>query len=95
MNKNSTLFKELIQKTCNYLVVKSNDSPLKVSFPDVFNIDEEVIVNASFYNKSMEPITTPQINLKLTDENNEVSNFKFSVNNNAYKLNLGTLNPSL
>ena len=47
-----------------------------------------------FYNKSMEPITTPQINLKLTDENNEVSNFKFSVNNNAYKLNLGTLNPS-
>jgi len=94
MNKNSTLFKELIQKTCNYLVVKSNDSPLKVSFPDVFNIDEEVIVNASFYNKSMEPITTPQINLKLTDENNEVSNFKFSVNNNAYKLNLGGLNPS-
>ena len=42
----------------------------------------------------MEPITTPQINLKLTDENKEVSNFKFSVNNNAYKLNLGSLNPS-
>ncbi|MDG1842558.1 MAG: hypothetical protein P8I93_09450 [Crocinitomicaceae bacterium] len=27
-NNSSVLFKELIQKTCNYLVVKSNDSPL-------------------------------------------------------------------
>jgi len=92
-NSNIDFYKEILEKTCNYLLIKSNDSPLRLSFPEKFNMDEDIIVNASFYNASMEAITTSKINLKLTNDNNEEFDLQFSVYNDAYKLNMGTLKP--
>lgn len=84
---------EIIQKTLQYLLIKQNDSPLRVSLPKRFTKDEEVLVNASFYNESMELITSPVINLSLTDESNKTSKFQFGVTGNMYKLSMGKLNP--
>lgn len=84
---------EIIQKSLQYLLIKQNDSPLRVSLPKRFTKDEEVLVNASFYNESMELITTPVINLSLTDDKNKISKFQFGVSGNMYKLSMGKLAP--
>ncbi len=86
-------FTELIQKITQYLLVKQNKSALHVAFPKRFTKDEDVILNATFYNDAMEAITKPKINLTLTDDKNQKSNFQFAVAGDFYKLSLGKMNP--
>jgi len=86
-------FTELVQKTTQYLLVKQNKSALHVAFPKRFTKDEDVILNATFYNDAMEAITKPKINLTLTGDKNQKSNFQFAVAGDFYKLSLGKMNP--
>ena len=86
-------FSELISKTVQYLVVKENGDQLKVTMPKRFTKAEEVVVNASFYNESMDPITSPMIDFKLVNSNGKMVNNQFSVIGDFYKLNLGKLTP--
>lgn len=92
-NGNFEAFNELIQKTGQYLLVKQNTSSLHVTLPKRFTKDEEVIVNASFFNEALEPITKPKINFTLKDEKGKRSNLQFAVNGDMYKLVLGKLEP--
>ncbi len=86
-------FSELIQNSIQYLSVKQNQKALQVNFPKRYTKDEEVIVNASFYNESMEPITEPEIQFSLEDQNRKSSKFQFGTTGNGYKLSLGKLKP--
>lgn len=86
-------FTELIQKTTQYLLVKQNASALHVTFPKRFTKDEDIIVNATFYNDAMDAITQPKIKMVVTDEKGNKSNLQFGVTGNFYKLSLGKLNP--
>ncbi len=86
-------YREFIQKTSNYLSVKENTSALRVTLPNRFTKNEEVIVNASFYNESMAPITTPKIQFTLKDEKGKVSKMEFATYGEGYKLSLGKLSP--
>ncbi len=92
-NGNFEAFNELIRKTGQYLLVKQNTSSLYVTLPKRFTKDEDVIVNASFYNEALEPITKPKINFTLTNEKGKRSNLQFAVNGDMYKLALGKLEP--
>jgi hypothetical protein len=88
---NHEAFSELFSKTMNFLMVKQQEAGLRIEFPKRFSIEEDVIVNASFYNSALEPITKPKIELKLTDSNGKVFRLQFGVNGNGYKLSLGKL----
>jgi len=90
-NGNHDNFKELFGKVFNYLLVKRQGAGLHVEFPKRFTIDEEVIVNASFYNASLEPITKPSIAMKITDEKGKTYQSQFGVLGTGYKLSLGKL----
>lgn len=90
-NGNHDNFKELFGKVFNYLLVKRQGAGLHVEFPKRFTIDEEVIVNASFYNASLEPITKPAISMKITDEKGKTYQSQFGVLGTGYKLSLGKL----
>lgn len=90
--KSFTAFTELIHKTTQYLVVKQNASALTVTLPKRFTKAEDVIFNATFYNDAMQAITTPLINLTLTDDQGKKSNLQFAVAGEMYKLSLGKLN---
>jgi hypothetical protein len=92
-NGNFDAFNELIQKSGQYLLVKQNTSSLYVTLPKRFTKDEEVIVNASFFNEALEPITKPKINFTLTDEKGKRSNLQFAMSGDMYKLALGKLEP--
>lgn len=86
-------FSELFQKTTQYLAVKQNTSALHVTFPKRFTKDEDVIVNATYYNEAMEAITEPLINLEVTDENGKKSKLQFGVAGKMYKVSLGKMKP--
>lgn len=89
----TTAFNELFSKIGQLLLVKQNSSPLRVTMPKKFLMNEEVIVNATFLNESLEPITTPTINFQLKDENGKESKLQFGAVGKGYKLNLGQLAP--
>lgn len=85
-------FHEFVQKVSQFLVVKQNSSALRISMPNRFQKGTEVKINASFYNESLESITSPKINFELTDESGKKSNYQFAEKQNGYQLPLGILN---
>lgn len=89
--KNNDGFNELIQKSIQYLIVKKNSDPLRINLPKRFNINDEVLINAEFYNSALEQITTPDINFNLTDENDRKIPYVFAKNAKDYRLSLGKL----
>jgi hypothetical protein len=86
-------FSEIIQKSVQYLLVKQNDSPLRITFPKRFTKDEEVIVNATFYNESLQQITTPVIEMSVTDDKGKLAKYQFGTIGNMYKLSMGKMKP--
>jgi hypothetical protein len=84
-------FNELIQKSVQYLVVKKNTDALRVNLPRRFNVNDDVIINAEFYNSSLERITDPTISFVLTDENGDKVDYSFGKGELDYRLSLGKL----
>ncbi|MES2589545.1 MAG: hypothetical protein V4622_11250 [Bacteroidota bacterium] len=89
--KNHNLFNEFFQKINQYLVQKENSSNLRITLPKRFNISEEVLIKAEFYNEAMDLITKPKISFNLIDQNGKKSVLEFGVNGNMYLLPLGKL----
>lgn len=92
-NANNIAFNEIISKTIQYLIIKENTSRLRIKLPTLFNADENILVNATFYNKSYEPITTPSISFELINENDERIDYSFLPGEKSYSLDLGRLQP--
>jgi len=86
-------FNELIMKITQFLLVKQNTAALRVTLPKRFTKNEEVIVNASFYNEAMDAIITPKIDFSIKNEEGKVSKYQFGTLGNLYKISLGKLKP--
>lgn len=84
-------FNELIQKSVQYLVVKKNTDALRVNLPRRFNVNDDVIINAEFYNSSLERITEPSISFVLTNEKGDKVDYTFAKETSDYRLSLGKL----
>lgn len=89
-NQNHLVFDEIVNKTVQYLMINANSSKLRITLPKEFIEGEDVIVGASFYNESMEPITTVPIELKLKFKEEELR-YNFNPSGASYSLNLGNL----
>ncbi|MDG1147304.1 MAG: hypothetical protein P8N52_03250 [Crocinitomicaceae bacterium] len=90
-SENNDLFNELIQKTTQYLTVKSNLEPLRINFPKRVLSRDPIILRAEFYNASFDLITSPEIALYLTNTEGVSTEYTFGKNENNYTLDLGTL----
>ena len=84
-------FNELIQKTVQYLTVKKNTEPLRINLPNRFNVIDDVILNAEFYNSSFQRIVGPDISLILKNEEGVDIKYSFAKNTSDYVLSLGRL----
>lgn len=93
-NQNHLVFDEIVNKTVQYLMVNVNSSKLRITLPKEFIEGEDVIVGASFYNESLEPITTVPIELKLRFKDEELR-YNFSPTGASYSLNLGRLDAGM
>lgn len=89
--KSNKAFDELIQKSVQYLVVRKNTDALRINMPRRFSINDDVVINAEFYNSSLERITDPLISYVLTDENGAKVNYEFAKGKQDYKISLGKL----
>jgi hypothetical protein len=92
-NKNHDRFHEIFTKAYTYLMVKREGMGLTVQFEKRFSKNDRITLNANFYNASLEPITTPKIRLMLKDQNAKKYMYHFSVLNNGYSADLGSLPP--
>lgn len=92
-NKNHDRFHEIFTKAFTYLMVKREGMGLTVQFEKRFSKNDRITLNANFYNASLEPITTPKIRLMLRDQNANKYVHQFSVLNNGYSADLGSLPP--
>lgn len=95
LNKNNVAFEELIQKTTQYLSVKQQKDPLRITLPKRFNTAEDVLIKAEFYNESMELITQPTISFELKKKGGKTNILSFSPTYNFYELNIGQLESGL
>ena len=86
-------FEELVKKVSQFLVVKQNSSALRITMPSRFQKGNDIRIKASFYNESLESITTPKIMFELTDESGKKSNYQFAEQQNGYQLPLGVWPP--
>lgn len=71
-------------------MVNANSSKLRITLPKEFLEGEEVILGASFYNESMDPITSVPIALTLKNSEEELV-YDFKPNESSYELRLGVL----
>lgn len=86
-----TAFDELISKTGQYLMVKQNTEPFRVTLPKKFTPNEAISINATVLNASLDPVTTSEVHFILTAENGKESKLQFGVSGTGYKLDLGKL----
>jgi hypothetical protein len=91
LDKNNDAFNEIVKKTVQYLSIRTNTSKLRIQLPPAFYEDEAITANATFYNDSYEPITTPSIGFKLTKKEGGEQSYKFIPSRSEYALYLGNL----
>lgn len=89
--ENTHAFDEIIQKTIQYLTVKKNNAPFRVTVPRKTNPNEPVIIKAEVYNASMELVTKRNVDFRLTNDKGIQQTYDFSVVGNYYSLNVGKL----
>ena len=92
--KGHPVFDELISKTVQYLSVKDDKRKFRVyASTESFDENEPVVLNATLYNDSYEPINTPDVNIEISNEKGKLYPFAFGKVESAYQLDAGLLPP--
>lgn len=92
LNKNTNATDELINKTVQCLTVKTDKRKFKISSSKkIYNNNENILLDAQLYNESLVLINEPEVNIKITDEQNKVYDYSMDKSLNAYQLNVGAL----
>ena len=92
-NQSEEHFEELIQKTIQYLSLKSDKSNFRIKHPKKFSESDDVVLDAELYNDSYELNNNADIKLRISNESEKVFQYVFDKNGDKYHINLGTLNP--
>ena len=87
----NNLFNELIQKSTQYLTVKTNLDPLRINLPKRLISKEPVIINAEFYNSLFDCFWGPEIKFSLTYNDGVATEYTFGKNSKDYTIDLGSL----
>jgi hypothetical protein len=90
---NHNVFNELLNKSIQYLALREQQDRFMVRTNNTWNENEVIEFSAEFYNESFEPLTTPEIELLITDEEDRQYPFAFSRTRNAYTLRAGSMEP--
>ncbi|MEN9743899.1 MAG: hypothetical protein RLZZ65_1704 [Bacteroidota bacterium] len=86
-------FQSLIAQISSYLMVKQEGMGLRVEAPYRLDTDQEFILNASFYNASLQAIVSPELKWELKNEKGLLRKGELGVKGLYYQQNLGKLKP--
>lgn len=92
-NGSTARFDRLVQKMATFLALKADRSRFRVQHAPEFAENEPVTLTAELYNKSYEPVNTPEAAVVLKDEDGRDYAYSFSRNGNGYRLEAGVLAP--
>ena len=91
-NGNHNASNEIINKSIQYLAVKSDKRQFRVSLSkNVFMENELVEFEAQLYNESYELVNSVDVDLMITDQDGQEFPRQFLKTQNAYRLNAGFL----
>lgn len=91
-NKSHEATDEIITKTAQLLLSKTDKRPFRVVTPkSIFNENEQISFDARLLNASFEMVNQPEVEMEIKNENGEQFNFQFVRTENAYILNAGNL----
>lgn len=80
---------EIINKSVQYLCNNEKKDRFEVTADDVVPMHREILFDAVLYNRSMEPVTTADVSLELTDPAGNRIKSAFQPSGLGYSLNLG------
>ena len=90
--KNYSATDEILNKTIQYLTVKSDKRRFRVHTPkNIFNANESVQIDAELYNESYELVNDVDANCVVKGDDGKDYTFTFDKTINAYTLNAGIL----
>lgn len=91
-NKSHNATNEIIGKTVQFLCVKADKRPFRISLPKtIFNDNEPVTFDAQLLNANFELVNTPDVHLVLRNKQGNEYPYQFLRSDNAYNLNAGNL----
>jgi hypothetical protein len=82
---------KLFHRMVQFLALKVNKEPFRVSHAAVFGNDEPVLFTAELYNANLEPVNSPEVQLNVSDSAGRVVNYVFDRSGNTYSLNAGRM----
>lgn len=88
---NHILVDEVIQKTVQYLSLKEDKKRFRVDYNNQFNENESIVMKAQLYNQAYEKINNAEVNIEISDENENTYSYVFGKANDEYRLNAGSL----
>jgi hypothetical protein len=92
-NSNHEAFNELVQKTVQYLALKQNEDNFNIYHPAVFQETDHVELTGELYNDSYQLINTPDVSIRIFDENQKEYSYLFDRKDDYYFLNAGAFAP--
>jgi hypothetical protein len=92
LNKSKEATNELINKTIQFLAVKTDKRPFRVNLAKtIFQDNEAVFFDAQLYNANFELVNAANVDLKIKGEDGKTYTYNFNKTDNAYALNAGFL----
>lgn len=91
--QNHDAFRSFIGQISNYLLVQKEGMGLRVQAPVRLETEQDFICNASFYNASLQAITSPQIHWELCNAKGLLRKGELQIKGAYYQYNLGKLKP--
>ena len=90
-NKDHKQFDEWMNKTIQYLALKSDRSFFRLNVKREFYENEEIVFDAQLFNQSYELINDVEVSLTILNEANESFNYTMNPYNQAYRLKVPAL----
>jgi hypothetical protein len=92
LNKSKEATNELINKTIQFLAVKTDKRPFRVNLAKtIFQDNEAVFFDAQLHNANFELVNKEAVDLKIKGEDGKTYTYNFNKTDNAYILNAGFL----
>ena len=91
INNSHDAFDELFGKLSQYMLLQDDKSLFRLSYRNQVIENEKIVFEASLFNKSYELVNSKNIELLITNENQENFSFQFAQNGNKYIADLGVL----
>ena len=90
-NANHQTFDDLIHKSVQYLSQPGDKGNFRVYWNNYYAENEPVDFSARLYNDTEEPITGPEVEMQITNEDGKEYNYSFTTKGLIYQLSAGSL----